>query len=403
MIHGRNAAFRLLGLVSLQPGYARLTRHHRYILILIVAQRSIVPIDLDTTIGHRWDNMRAARLQSDILAWYDAHARTLPWRAKPGHAIDPYSVWLSEVMLQQTTVATVGPYFRAFRAKWPTVQDLAAAAQADVLAAWAGLGYYSRARNLHACAQVVARDFGGQFPASEAELRTLPGVGPYTAAAIAAIAFGRPAVVVDGNIDRIMTRLHAAQRPIRDNKAAIYAWAAALTPQTRPGDYAQALMDLGATLCRPAQPACLTCPIQAHCAAHRQGLAADLPRKAPRRAKPTRHGLAYLITNRAGHILIAKRPPQGLLGGMDALPTSDWTATCPPPRPDARPLQILIQHTFTHFHLRLHLYAAPEGAAADFPEARFVPDLEGLALPTLFKKALNKIVEKTDEGANLSL
>ncbi len=347
--------------------------------------------------------MKAKRLQSDLLAWYDAHARTLPWRAKPGQAIDPYSVWLSEVMLQQTTVATVGPYFRAFRAKWPTVQDLAAAAQADVLAAWAGLGYYSRARNLHACAQMVAHQFDGHFPANEADLRTLPGVGPYTAAAVAAIAFNESAVVVDGNIDRIMTRLHAAHRPIRNNKAAIYAWAAALTPHHRPGDHAQALMDLGATVCRPAQPACVTCPIQTHCAAHDQGLAADLPRKPPRRVKPTRHGLAYVITNRAGHVLIAKRPPKGLLGGMDALPTSAWTTPCPAPRPDAKSLQILVRHTFTHFHLRLHLYTAPEGAAADFPGARFVSDFSGLALPTLFKKALNKIIEKKDEGANLTL
>ena len=332
--------------------------------------------------------MKAAKLQTDLLAWYDTHARTLPWRARPGETVDPYRVWLSEVMLQQTTVATVGPYFQAFVTLWPRVKDLAAAPQSDVMAAWAGLGYYSRARNLHACSQAVVQDFGGVFPGTEAELLRLPGIGPYTAAAIAAIAFGQPAVVVDGNIDRVMTRLHAARTPIRDNKAAIKQWAAALTPTHRPGDHAQALMDLGATICKPTKPACLLCPLQAHCQAHEQGLASDLPLKAPKKEKPTRQGIAYVIEDGERRLLIDKRPPKGLLGGMDGLPTGEWTAERPSALPGARDLGVSVRHTFTHFHLHLHLYAAPAAAAQHFPAARFVEGLEGLALPTLFAKAL---------------
>ena len=221
--------------------------------------------------------------QRDLLAWYDTHARTLPWREKSNQRPDPYRIWLSEVMLQQTTVATVGPYFKAFIDRWPTVQALARAPLDDILTAWAGLGYYSRARNLHKCAQVIVQAYQGVFPDTETRLRTLPGIGPYTAAAIAAIAFDQPAVVIDGNIDRVMTRLHNSPIPIQHNKAAIGAWAAALTPQTRPGDYAQGLMDLGATICRPANPQCLLCPVQPYCAAHQAGTASNLPVKPPKK------------------------------------------------------------------------------------------------------------------------
>jgi len=327
-------------------------------------------------------------IQRDLLTWYDVHARTLPWRAKPGEVSDPYRVWLSEIMLQQTTVATVGPYFQAFVDRWPQVQDLAAAPLNDVLAAWAGLGYYSRARNLHACARHVTEALGGIFPSAEAELLKLPGVGPYTAAAIAAIAFGQAAVVVDGNIDRVMTRLHNSPLPIRDNKKAIYAWAANLTPQARPGDYAQALMDLGATICKPKDPQCLLCPLQSHCAAQAEGTAASLPTKAVKASKPTRHGIAYLIERADGALLIDKRPAKGLLGGMDGLPTSAWEGEVPAPLARSQDMGLEVRHTFSHFHLNLRLYRAGEDRADQFPDARFVTDLQGLALPTLFKKAL---------------
>lgn len=348
--------------------------------------------------------MKAAKFQSDLLKWYDVHARDLPWRIKPRtkpdatantkpqarpHGMpDPYAVWLSEIMLQQTTVATVKAYFTAFTHRWPTVQALASAPLDDILAAWAGLGYYSRARNLHACAQLIAEQRQGVFPSEVADLLTLPGVGPYTAAAISAIAFGRPAVVIDGNIDRVMTRLHASHVPIKTNKAAIRDWAGALTPQDRPGDYAQALMDLGATLCRPTTPQCPLCPVKDHCAAHKQDSAAALPIKAPKPERPTRVGHAYLIQNQAGHVLIDKRPARGLLGGMDGLPTSDWQADAPPPLPASTPLNLEVRHTFTHFHLRLHLHRASADQAGQFPNARFISDFSNLALPTLFQKAL---------------
>ena len=263
--------------------------------------------------------MKAADLPPALLHWYDVHRRDLPWRALPGQKADPYAVWLSKIKLQQTTEATIGPYFQRFLTTWPRVQDLASAPLDAILSAWAGLGYYSRARNLHACARVLVADWGGRFPETEVELQTLPGIGPYTAAAIAAIAFDQPATVVDGNVERVMTRLNNSPVPLKENRAQIRAWAAALTPAHRPGDYAQALMDLGATVCRPANPACLLCPLAAGCAAQAAGTAADLPKKAAKAPKPTRQGLAYLIRRNDGALLIDKRPPSGLLGGMDGL------------------------------------------------------------------------------------
>ena len=330
-------------------------------------------------------------MQHDLLTWYDIHARTLPWRFKPGERADPYRVWLAEIMLQQTTVATVKPYFLTFVQRWPRVQELAAAPLDEILAAWAGLGYYSRARNLHACARHVAEELRGQFPSSEEGLLLLPGVGPYTAAAIAAIAFNRPAVVVDGHIDRIMTRLHNSPLPIKVNRKAIYAWAANLTPKERPGDYAQALMDLGATICRPKAPKCLLCPVQRHCLARREGSAAALPTKPTKAPKPTRQGIAYLIQRSDGAILIEKRSVKGLLGGMDGLPTSAWAAESPEPLGGAEDMDLKVQHTFTHFHLHLKVMRADQDAAAQFPAARFVKDLGVLAIPTLFKKVLKAV------------
>lgn len=317
-----------------------------------------------------------------LLAWYDRSARVLPWRLPP-HAPgrpDPYRVWLSEVMLQQTTVAAVAGYFAAFTQRWPTVADLAAAPDAEVMAAWAGLGYYARARNLLACARAVVRDHGGRFPETEEGLATLPGIGPYTAAAIAAIAFNRPAAVMDGNVERVMARLHAVEAPLPGAKPTLRALTAALTPRTRPGDYAQAVMDLGATICTPRNPACGICPWCDPCAARRLRIAADLPRKAAKPAKPVRRGTAYLALRPDGTVLVETRPAQGLLGGMLCLPTGDWSEVPPPPRPPLaatwRETGLEVRHTFTHFHLILALARAevPAGTlATSAPPGRIWP------------------------------
>ncbi|HVO17494.1 MAG TPA: A/G-specific adenine glycosylase, partial [Alphaproteobacteria bacterium] len=247
-----------------------------------------------------------------LLAWYDRHRRRLPWRAGPGERPDPYRVWLSEIMLQQTTVATVGPYFTAFLERWPDVARLAAAPLDDVLHAWQGLGYYARARNLHRCAAVVARDHGGRFPDTEDALRALPGVGAYTAAAIAAIAFDRPAVVVDGNVERVVARLHAVDAPLPAAKPELRRLAAALTPDARPGDFAQAMMDLGATLCTPRAPRCVLCPLMAGCAARTRGIAEELPRRTAKPEKPTRRGVAFFAVDADGAVLLRRRDESGL-------------------------------------------------------------------------------------------
>jgi A/G-specific adenine glycosylase len=331
-----------------------------------------------------------ATMSGRLLAWYDRTARALPWRAPPGTvAPDPYRVWLSEVMLQQTTVGAARGYFDAFVTRWPTVADLAAAADAEVMAAWAGLGYYARARNLLACARVVAGEHGGRFPDSEEALRALPGVGAYTAAAVAAIAFGRRAVVVDGNVERVVARLFAVAPPLPAAKPRLRALAAALTPADRAGDHAQALMDLGATVCTPKRPACGLCPLVADCAGRLAGIAAGLPRRAEKPAKPVRQGIAYLAVRDDGAVLVETRPAAGLLGGMLGLPGSDWVAGEPPPRPplaaDWRDLDAEVRHTFTHFHLRLRLEGArvPEGAGDFRPAAEAGP-----AMPTVMRKAL---------------
>jgi A/G-specific adenine glycosylase len=270
----------------------------------------------------------ANSLAGQLLAWYDRHARTLPWRVLPddranGEITDPYRVWLSEIMLQQTTVQAVKPYFEAFTRRWPDVRALAEAHEEDVMKAWAGLGYYSRARNLKACAETVARDHGGVFPDTEAGLLALPGIGPYTAAAIAAIAFDRPAAVVDGNVERVISRLRAIETPLPAAKPEIRAATAELVPDDRPGDFAQATMDLGASLCSPKRPACALCPWVEACAAHLAGIAETLPKKAPKQAKPTRRGMAFVVTREDGAVLLRRRPPKGLLGGMSEPPVSD--------------------------------------------------------------------------------
>jgi A/G-specific adenine glycosylase len=342
-----------------------------------------------------------------LLDWYDRMARRLPWRVLPaeraaGRRPDPYRVWLSEVMLQQTTVAAVAPYFRAFVARWPDVHALAAAPDAEVMAAWAGLGYYARARNLLACARSVAAA-GGRFPAAEAELRALPGVGAYTAAAIAAIAFDRRAVVVDGNVERVMARAFAVETPLPAAKPALRALAEDLTPHERPGDYAQAVMDLGATVCVPRRPACGLCPWTAGCAARAAGVAADLPRRAAKAAKPLRHGVAWCALRADGAVLLERRPATGLLGGMLGLPGGRWEAAPeaaePPIAADWRPAGVA-RHTFTHFHLELEVRAARLPPAAPAGTDAFVPAAEALAsVPSVMRKALRLGLAALDADA----
>lgn len=342
--------------------------------------------------------MREKTISADLLGWYDTHARDLPWRIGPaelarGVRPDPYRVWLSEVMLQQTTVAAVKAYFLRFTTLWPTVNDLAAAEDADVMGEWAGLGYYARARNLLKCARVVASDHGGRFPDTEDGLRTLPGIGPYTAAAIAAIAFDRPAAVMDGNVERVLARLFAVETPLPAAKPELKALAEAQTPEGRPGCYAQAVMDLGATICSPKSPACGICPVMEVCDARRLGIAAELPKKSPKKPKPTRFGIAYLAKREDGAVLLETRPDKGLLGGMLGWPGTEWSEDAPT---DIPPLeanwhdpQLEVRHTFTHFHLRLSLRLATVPSETSptrgtfFPRAQFRP----ASLPTVMRKA----------------
>jgi A/G-specific adenine glycosylase len=332
---------------------------------------------------------------AQLLAWYDRHRRRLPWRAEPGTRPDPYAVWLSEVMLQQTTVAAVQKYFRAFMARWPTLGDLAGAPVEEVMKEWAGLGYYARARNLHACAKGVAEAHGGQFPQTEQALLALPGVGPYTAAAIAAIAFDQRAVVIDGNVERVVARLAAIETPLRQAKPAIRAAADELTPDFRPGDFAQAMMDLGATICTPQRPACALCPLREFCRAFALGEQERLPVKAIRPERPLRVG-AILVLRAGDKVLVRTRAPRGLLGGMTEFPGSDWLpAGAPPPEEIAFPLEAQwkrlpgrVEHVFTHFALHLTVYTAQLREAVAPAGLRFI-DIAALrreGLPSVMLK-----------------
>lgn len=327
-----------------------------------------------------------AVIPQELLAWYDRHARVLPWRTPPGGAgADPYRVWLSEVMLQQTTVAAVKSYFERFTTLWPTVHDLAAAEDAQVMAEWAGLGYYARARNLLACARTVAGL--GAFPDTREGLAALPGIGAYTSAAIAAIAFDRPETVVDGNVERVVARLFAVETPLPTAKPELTALAARLTPQERPGDFAQAMMDLGATICTPRSPACGICPVIPHCAARARGIAADLPRKAPKKAKPQRRGTVW-IGFAENAVLVETRPDKGLLGGTLAFPSTGWDGSdLPPPAPADWQELGLVRHVFTHFALDLTVatgrLTAPPQRGNLVPLGQFDPS----ALPGLMRKA----------------
>lgn len=364
--------------------------------------------------------MAVREIARDLLAWYDRHARRLPWRMPPGAAgedgrplrADPYRVWLSEVMLQQTTVAAAVPYYRAFLERWPTVDALAAAPLDDVLTVWAGLGYYARARNLHKCALAVSGDHGGRFPESEAALGTLPGIGPYTAAAIAAIAFDRRATPVDGNVERVVARLFAVAAPLPKAKGELRRIAEGLTPTRRPGDFAQAMMDLGATVCLAKRPRCLACPLASHCAARAAGIAEELPRRTAKAPRPTRHGVAFWVVDQAGSVLLRRRPEEGLLGGMMELPSTPWREA-PWPAEAARrkaPTKTLgadgwtalpgvVRHTFTHFHLELTVWAGRASGIAPSivgVEGRWVPldGLAGEALPSVMRKVVTHALER---------
>ena len=326
-----------------------------------------------------------------LLDHYDAHARVLPWRSPPGSPPpEPYHVWLSEVMLQQTTVATVHPRFRRFIERWPTIESLAVAREEDVLHEWAGLGYYARARNLHACARAVA--LLGAFPESEAQLRQLPGLGDYTAAAIAAIAFGRRAVVVDTNVARVVARLHGIERTLDQASGEIRKLADAMTPADRPGDYAQAMMDLGATICRPKNPVCPSCPLAPTCAAFASGSPDSFPAPKVNRVRPLRHGLAWWI-ERDDAIWLVRRPTKGLLGGMAALPGPDWTDA-----PPATPALATVAHGFTHFTLDLHLVPRPSPPDGD----GWWQPLDRIAdagLPTLYTRAAEAMIAQSHARA----
>jgi A/G-specific adenine glycosylase len=338
-----------------------------------------------------------------LLAWYDRHARRLPWRIGPaerraGVRPDPYRVWLSEIMLQQTTVAAVGGYFEAFLARWPRIEDLAAAPEEEVMKAWAGLGYYSRARNLRACAVAVAERRHGRFPEEEAELAALPGIGPYTAAAIAAIAFDRPATVVDGNVERVVARLFRVETAMPAAKPEIRRLAATLTPTERPGDFAQAMMDLGATLCSPKRPACALCPWSSACIGRRDGVAESLPVRTAKPERPVRIGTVFVAVRADGAVLLRRRPPKGLLGGMSEPPGEVWrpvgedsAAPNPPVAGRWRRLPGTVDHTFTHFRLEMTVMRGDVPAATPAPSGHWwsaADAIAGEALPSVFRKAI---------------
>lgn len=336
-------------------------------------------------------------LTHNLLAWYDHHRRVLPWRALPGAVADPYRVWVSEIMLQQTTVAAVIGYFNAFMARWPTLEALAAAPLDDILRQWAGLGYYARARNLHRAAQTIMAEHGGQFPDTLGGLRSLPGIGVYTAGAIAAIAYNRQAAAVDGNVERVISRAFAIQTPLPAAKPLIAAQALALVPADRPGDFAQALMDLGATVCTPRSPSCVLCPWRSSCQGLKQGIAGELPRKSPRPARPTRHGVVFWVERADGAVLVRTRAPSGLLGGMTEFPSTPWQET-PVARPlDFAPLEASftdsgarVVHVFTHFRLELAVWKARIAMEPAPPGTRFVArkNLGSEALPGLMRKVI---------------
>lgn len=334
-----------------------------------------------------------------LLRWYDTDSRDLPWRYKNGACADPYRVWLSEIMLQQTQVETVKPYFARFTSRWPTVETLAGAPLDDVLTEWAGLGYYARARNLHKCAKTVANEHHGHFPNAVEALLELPGIGPYTAAAIAAIVHDAPVAVVDGNVERVLSRLTRLQSPVAEAKAEVKAFAQSLTPTTRPGDYAQAMMDLGATVCTPKTPTCERCPVSSFCMAFAEGDMQSYPRKAPKKPKPTRRAVVFWLSS-GEHVLLRRRPEKGLLGGMLEVPSSPWVTESrndaenhAPAEAEWSALPGIVRHTFTHFHLEFEVrLAISEKFNSDKGEWVALADFERRAIPTLFRKVADHVV-----------
>jgi A/G-specific adenine glycosylase len=358
----------------------------------------------------------AAPEAADLLAWYDRHARVLPWRLDPsrvrrGERPDPYRVWLSEIMLQQTTVKAVGPYYERFLTRWPTVDRLAAASLDDVLRAWAGLGYYARARNLHACAKEVVGRHGGEFPCDMDALRALPGIGDYTAAAVAAIAFDIGAVPVDGNVERVVSRLFAVEEELPAAKPRIKQLAASLLPDARAGDFAQAFMDLGATICSPKRPACALCPWNESCAAYQRGDQDTFPRKLPKREGQLRRGAAYVALRADGRVLLRTRPDKGLLASMTEVPGSEWandfdekSALRSAPRLKGakwKRVPGLVRHVFTHFPLELAVFIATVPRPTKAPQdARWVPreGLAGEALPNVMRKVIVHALDKDRGG-----
>lgn len=349
-----------------------------------------------------------------ILNWYDKHARRLPWRSPPGESPDPYHVWLSEIMLQQTTVVTVGPYFDKFLTLWPTVHDMAAAPLDDILTAWAGLGYYARAHNLHKCAIAISEEFNGHFPKDRDQLLSLPGIGPYTAAAISAIAFDKAEVVVDGNIERIVSRLYRIDTPLPPAKKEITVRAAELTPMQRAGDYAQALMDIGATICSPRAPTCAICPAADFCKARTAEDMEQYPVKAPKKVKPTRRAVVFWLEREDGFVLLRRREEKGLLGGMMEFPSTEWQEETIPvekaienffsndfqSRTDGITERSMVRHTFTHFHLELRpvvISVRTPGEQALFCGQWVNPeDFGSYALPTLMMKVARTVIKGRD-------
>jgi A/G-specific adenine glycosylase len=340
-----------------------------------------------------------------MLAWYDIHRRTLPWRAPKGRKPDPYGVWLSEIMLQQTTVQAVGNYYRKFLARWPSVQALAAAPLDDVLAAWAGLGYYARARNLHAAAKMVANELGGKFPRTIEELRKIPGIGPYTAGAIAAIAFDVKAAAVDANAERVIARYFAVREPLREAKPKLRALTESILPDERAGDFAQSLMDLGSAICTPKRPACTNCPWFEDCEARKLGIQEILPVRSEKPERPLKRGAAFVARDKTGAVLLMKRPEKGLLGGMRQPPLGPWTEKFPSAKEamlqapfvaEWRKLSGIVRHGFTHFELEIEVYRAD---VAKRPKADGIwhaaNDLSEAALPTVMRKI---VIHALDDG-----
>jgi A/G-specific adenine glycosylase len=353
-----------------------------------------------------------SRFPEQVLHWYDQNGRELPWRQKNGDFADPYHVWLSEIMLQQTTVVTVEPYFRKFLQNWPTVKHLALAPLDDVLTAWAGLGYYARARNLHKCAGVVWHKYGGHFPNKEEELLDLPGVGPYTAAAVAAIAFNQRAVVIDGNIERIVCRVFQLEETLPNGRPVIKKYAAEITPKDRAGDYAQALMDIGSSICKPKAPDCGNCPVMGLCKVGGKEIAQSYPKKAPKKAKPSKFAIALWLEDEEGRVLIRRRAENGLLGGMMEFPSTDWTENSETSEDEVQALLKSLQpnvasdtydaapdfkHTFTHFHLtfspRVYRVASADKTPSNHLKWLSAAELDQVALPTLMKKVVRSVMD----------